>query len=324
MPNGSNSINALRAMSELRRAELKQTISELTQTLSDTTDEIKTTFSPRHLKNEARIYAREKRVRAVEAVRKNIADHPLQALAIGALAGYPLLGLVRKVPVPVALIGAGLLLARRSGAPDADKSAQPIDRPQASTEGGEGLGEAIHSAFRGARRSAVKAGISAKEALASGAASAVSGAKSTAADATARATKAGGETRDALARLVEQNPLLVAGAAMAVGGFIAASVPRSRVEEDMLTKTGAALKGAGRQAAAGVVKGAKAQAAEVAAEISSAAREEGLTPQALDEAVNDVTEKVASVVDRMVDAAIGTEPDDGGPELGDGGQNARL
>lgn len=325
MPDGSNSIDALRAISELRRAELKETISELTQTLSDTTDEIKTTLSPRYLKDEASAYAREKGTKAVEAVRENIASHPLQALAIGALAGYPLLGLVRKVPVPMVLIGAGLLLFPSTATPAANESAQPMERPDGSSpDEGEGLSEAMHSAFHGTRRSAAKAGTRAKEAFAAGAASAVSGAKSTAADATAQVAKASGETRDALARLIDRNPLLVAGAGMVVGGFIAASVPSSRIEEDVLNKTGGALKGAGRNAAAEVVKGAKVQAAEIAEDISAAVRDEGLTPEALDEAVSDVTEKVASVVDRAVDAAIGAEPADRKPEDSDGDHNARL
>ncbi|QIG50395.1 hypothetical protein G5V57_23280 [Nordella sp. HKS 07] len=272
MPDGSNSIHDLRAMSELRRAELKETLSELTQTLSDTTDEIKTTLSPRHLKDEATAYARRKSSKAVEAVKENIATHPLQALAIGAIASYPFLGLVRKVPFSMVLIGAGLLLSRTSATPVANESQHPVERPDGGPpDGGEGLGEAIHTAFQGTRRSAVNAGNIAKEAFSAGAASAVSSAKATAADVTAQAAKASSETRDALARLVDRNPLLVAGVAMAVGGFIAASVPASRIEEDVLNNTGRALKGAGRKAAAEVVKGAKAQAAEIADDISAAA-----------------------------------------------------
>src|SRR4029079_13463744 len=55
-----HSIEFLRQKSEQRRAELKETISQLSQTLSDTSDEIKTTFSPRHLTQEARAYAKER------------------------------------------------------------------------------------------------------------------------------------------------------------------------------------------------------------------------------------------------------------------------
>jgi len=324
MRDRSNSTAALRAKSELCRAELKDTVSEFTQTLSDTTDEIQTTLSPHHLKNEASAYAREKWAKGVERTKESIATHPLQALAIGALVGYPLLGLARKVPLPMVLIGAGLLLSRSSARPFANETAQPTERPDASPEGGEGIGEAVHAALQGTRRSAAEAGTRVKEAFAAGASSAVSGATSTAADVSARAAKASGQTRDALARLVDRNPLLVAGAAMAVGGFIAASVPASRMEEDLLDKTGGALKGAGRKAAAEVVKGARAQAAEIAENISSAARDEGLTPQALDEAVSDVTEKVASVVDRAVDAAIGSEPANREPKDRNGGHNARF
>ena len=227
MPDRSHSIEFLRQKSEERRAELKETISQLSQTLSDTTDEIKTTFSPRHLKREARAYAKERRARFVETLKEN----PLQAMALGAAAAYPLLGLTRRVPVPLALIGAGLLLSRRAGASSGYGAIESTGEYKSASATNRGFRDTVRSSFEDAQTSVADAGTKVKD-MASAAA----------ADAAAHAASIGNQAQDAVVGMVYRNPILVGGVAMAVGGLIAASLPASRVEQKAMGEAGAALK----------------------------------------------------------------------------------
>src|SRR4051812_39493285 len=110
-PYPSPSIQSLRHRSEQSRARLKETISQFSQALSDTTNELKATLSPYNLKEEVRTYAKKKRVDAVQALKENVTNHPLEALVIGGAVTYPLLSVFRKAPIPLALMGAGLLLS---------------------------------------------------------------------------------------------------------------------------------------------------------------------------------------------------------------------
>src|SRR5262249_36200601 len=153
--------------------------------------------SPGHLKEEARAYAMERQVKAVEAIKANVVNHPLQAMAIGAAAAYPLLGLVRRVPVPLALIGAGLLLSRKGSG-----STRSRNGGASLANRDNGFGDAVRSTLEDAQSSVAAAGTRMKDAIATGAASTASGAASAAADAAAHAARAGEEAQDAIARLV--------------------------------------------------------------------------------------------------------------------------
>jgi hypothetical protein len=323
----SPSVASLRHRSERSRAELKNTIGDLSQALTDTTDELKTTLSSHNLKQEVRAYAREKQAKVIQAMQRNVTNHPLEALAIGALATYPFLGLLRKVPVPLALIGAGLLFARNRKESTEEMRARWTGRPGDTDEitDAEGLGERLRSGLAETQDSVASAGAKARETIADMATSAVSGIQSTAQDLTAQTGKAGGHSRDAILNLVHRNPLMAGGLAMAIGGFIAASIPAFRVEERVLGKGSEVVKDTVRKAADGVVRGAKAEAAKVAENISAAARETGLTPGALDQTVDAVTDKVAAVVDRGVNAAVSAESARQQTEdSSDGDGNAKL
>lgn len=320
----SSSVESLRRKAESSRAQLKETIGQFNQALSETSDDIKTTFSPEHLKEEARSYARRKQASLVHSVRESVTNHPLEAVAIGAVAAYPLFGLLRKVPVPLALIGAGLVLARKG---NGASTSLPTDVAEAEGQEGreEGVGEKLRAGLKEAQDKIASKGAGAAESLAGMASSAVAGAQTKAQDVAAGTTKAARDAGDNLASLVGRNPLLVGGVALAVGGFIAASLPASRIEQSALRKGGDVLKDTARKAADGAVRGARAEATKFVDNISVAARSAGLTPEALDQAVDNVVDKVASVADRAVDAALGgnaskTET----VRARDGDENARL
>jgi hypothetical protein len=270
-------------------------------------------------------YAKEKQTSVVRALRTNITNHPLEALALGAVVAYPLLGVVKRIPIPLALIGAGLFLSRIGNGSNPEKAAPSGGVFQFATSDEDGPDARIRSGLKDVPGSLASAGAKAAETLADMATAAVSGVQSKTEEIAAHATKMSKDSSETLTSVVQRNPLLAGGAAMAIGGFIAASIPSFRIEESVLGRGSEALKDTARQAADGVVSGVKAEAVKVADNVTGAAREAGLTAEALGQKVDALTEKVAAVVDRGVDAAIGAQTEKAGTEdTGDGGQNARL
>ena len=87
---------------ERNRAELVNTVEELRERVT-----------PAQVKEDVKQYATQTgqhfAVNIVEKAREN----PLQAAAVAALVGYPVWHMLRSIPVPVMLLGAGALLAGR-------------------------------------------------------------------------------------------------------------------------------------------------------------------------------------------------------------------
>src|SRR4051812_47983410 len=104
------SVDQLREESERTRAALAATVLEIRGRVGETAAEIKTMVSPSHIKREIGNYVRHERESIVESVQRNARDNPLQTAAIAAAAAYPALGLLRALPMPLWLIGAGLFL----------------------------------------------------------------------------------------------------------------------------------------------------------------------------------------------------------------------
>jgi hypothetical protein len=207
------------------------------------------------------------------------------------------------------LIGAGLILARQGNGTSTSPSTN-LTEDEDQNRAEEGLGERLRAGLKEAQDTIASKSANAAESLAGMASSAAAGVQSKTQDFAATTTKAAKDTGDNLVSLVERNPLIVGGVALAVGGLIAASLPASRIEERVLGKGGEVLKDTARKAADGTVQGAKAEASRIVDDVSVAARDAGLTPEALDQAVDAVA---ASVADRAVDAALGgktskTEP----------------
>jgi ElaB/YqjD/DUF883 family membrane-anchored ribosome-binding protein len=109
------SIEELRQRSEAARADLADTVGALREKVSDTASELKTLVSPSHIKQEIKTYIRDERESLVHALERKVKENPLQAAAIGAAIAYPAWGLVRAIPTPLLLIGAGLWLTGSKG-----------------------------------------------------------------------------------------------------------------------------------------------------------------------------------------------------------------
>jgi hypothetical protein len=134
----------LRKDAARNRAEFTETVNELRAKVSDSVTEMRDRLAPDAIKAEVGDYVRTRGEMLLDKAREN----PLQAAAIGAGLAYPLLGIVRSIPAPVLMIGAGLFLlgsgtgqkvSRKAGAIARDVSAQ-------LAEGGDAARRTFHDA----------------------------------------------------------------------------------------------------------------------------------------------------------------------------------
>jgi hypothetical protein len=131
---------------------------------------------------------------------------------------------------------------------------------------------------------------------------AVKTARDTASDLTDRAGKTLMET-------VEQNPLLVAGVGLVVGGLIASALPRTAVEENLAENANKSLKNAAAAVAASQgIEAVKNIVSEVYEKAARQAEAEGLTPDALGRTAQDIGQRVRRVAESAVTTAF--EPQD--------------
>jgi len=110
-----SSVEELRRRSDQTRAELTATIQGLKDKVGDTASDLKAAISPANIKNEIKTYVRDQGESIVQSAQRKVQDNPLQALAIGAAVAYPAWGLLRSVPAPLLMIGAGLWLTSSKG-----------------------------------------------------------------------------------------------------------------------------------------------------------------------------------------------------------------
>jgi hypothetical protein len=125
----------LREESERNREALASTVGELRDRVGDTASELKTLVSPAHIKQEIKDYVRGEGESFVKSVQRKAKENPLQMAAIGAAVAYPAWGLLRAIPTPLLLIGAGLFLTSKRGQQAAkDIKAKVDDAVQQGTE----------------------------------------------------------------------------------------------------------------------------------------------------------------------------------------------
>src|SRR5712675_2076849 len=103
---------------------------------------------------------------------------------------------------------------------------------------------------------------------------------------------------------IEQNPLLVAGAGLLLGGLIASAVPRSDFEDDLVGDASTAAKRRAQAAASHGFDAAKATVGEVYDETARQAEAEGLTPDGIGKAAHDISQRVRRVAEAAVTTAF--------------------
>jgi ElaB/YqjD/DUF883 family membrane-anchored ribosome-binding protein len=122
-------------------------------------------------------------------------------------------------------------------------------------------------------------------------------ARDKASDSTERAGKAFFET-------MEQNPLLVAGVGLLVGGLIAGALPRSDIEDGLVGDASTAVKRSTQTAASRGLDTAKNAVGEVYGETTRQAEVEGLTPGGLAKAAQDIGQRARRVAESAVTTAF--------------------
>jgi hypothetical protein len=119
-------------------------------------------------------------------------------------------------------------------------------------------------------------------------------------DARQRATRTMRET-------IEQNPLLVAGAGLLLGGLIASALPKLEMEESLMGDASKEARKRAREAAARGFESAKGAADEIVTNVARKAEAEGLTPDGLAHGVRDVGQRLQRVAERGITTAFEPE-----------------
>ena len=148
--------------------------------------------------------------------------------------------------------------------------------------------------------------------IAAGASSVARNAAGAAADAGLDAAKAVRDRTSELAdragrtvfQTIEQNPLLVAGVGLLIGGLIASALPRSDIEDDLVGEASNAVKRRAQDAASEGLDVAKNAVGEVYEQASRQAEAEGLTPGGIGKAAQEISQRVRRVAESAVTTAF--------------------
>jgi len=332
MPPRDASVQELQRESERSRAALAATVEQLRDKVGDTTSEIKSRLSPGYIKQEIKDYVREERLSLTQNLQKKAKENPLQAVAVGAAIAYPALGLLRAIPVPLMLIGAGLFFTSQRGRQTASDAKLKLD--DAMQQGSEKVSELVDTAKSefNVRTAGLRSEISnatdtisakadglagraraamhdARNAVSETAANVAGSAEAGAVEASNikdAAVQRLAETKTATADFLKDNALLVAGVGAALGAFIAASLPSSDAENKLFGAGSDKLKDKARQAAAQGIDKATELAAQAAGAAATAAAREGLNSAGVQDALKTVTDGVRAVANRGLQTATGS------------------
>jgi hypothetical protein len=122
-------------------------------------------------------------------------------------------------------------------------------------------------------------------------------ARDTASDLTGRAGKT-------LLETIEQNPLVVASVGLLIGGLIASALPRSDIEDGLIGEASNSLKRRAQAAASQGIDAAKQAVGDVYDNAIRQAEAEGLTPDALGQAAQDIGQRARRVAESAVSTAF--------------------
>ncbi len=339
--NTERSLDDLRRGSERERLALATTVAALRDRVGETASEIKTLVSPSHIKQEIGNYVRQEKESIFYGLQRAAKDNPLQLAAFAAAVAYPALGLLRTLPKPLWLIGAGLFLTSRKGRRIGDDLKSQIggavqhgadkitDIAEAVQDNVQGQLDTSQQTLADAQNTAA-AKVSefadhAKTVVSDATTSFVDSAKDAAAgvsnyanDMTATTSRSANQignqlqatarnSSNAIADFVKDNSLLVAGIGAVVGAIIAASIPPSDAENRLFGSGSEKLKEKARESAAKGIEAIGELAADTAGAVAVAATSEGLHSAGVQNALNEVAEKVRTVADRGLNTALGKQ-----------------
>jgi len=139
------------------------------------------------------------------------------------------------------------------------------------------------------------------------AASATEAGLETARDVRDKASDYSSEARKRVLNTIQENPLLVAGVGLLLGGLIASALPKSELEEDLVGGAATAAKKRASEVASKGFDAAKGVAGEILENVARQAGIEGLTPDKLDESAREIGQRVRRVAESAVTTAFEPE-----------------
>lgn len=277
------SVEELRQDSEQSRAQLAATVDRLRDQITHTAEDIRSLVSPDSIKAEVSGFISHKTHGWLDALKRQAMENPMQAIAAGSALAVPALRLVRSLPLPVLMIGAGLALTSKTVRDRTAEAAAPaINRTRElfneTTEGARSAGDGMRKAMSHAQREATgiaeqAQGSAAEMAEAAGGiASDLRDRASQTADAVATKVRAGIDVGSEMAldavqrartaasdaataapiaagKAVRENAALIGGFGIAIGAILAASLPRTRTEAGVMGPASDGLKRAAGTAA---------------------------------------------------------------------------
>lgn len=318
----ARSLQQIKEETERTRAELTHTVEQLRDSVTETSRDIRERMKPAAIRSEMSNYVRTRGERWLDDLKVAVQEHPLQAVAIGGGLAYPLSRLVRAIPMPILMIGAGLYLARSGNekaltdqvSAAADGLRQRVTEQVANMQDGaaQKTGSATET-VQDAAAQATAAGQRSVEAAKDTAQGAIQSAKATASDLRDRATKTFADT-------LEQNPLVVAGVGLLIGGVIAGALPRTDLEDELLGESSQSIKRRAWSAASQGIDTATDAAGDAARRASGQAKEEGIDPEGMRDKMRDVGERVRHVAEAAVTTAF-EPPEENGQSDNQGASN---
>ena len=119
------SVEELRRDAEVARANVAEIAATLRSEIAETAQHVRESFAPSAIKAQVKDYVRDN----VHSLGQQVRTHPIEAAAVGAGLAYPLWKLLRKVPAPLLLIGAGFVLSRSPKAEEIQSAPTPLPVP---------------------------------------------------------------------------------------------------------------------------------------------------------------------------------------------------
>ena len=111
----------------------------------------------------------------------------------------------------------------------------------------------------------------------------------------------------AVSNTVEQNPLLVAGVGLLLGGLLASVLPKLDAEDALMGEASSAVKKRAQEAAARGFESAKSATDEIIGNVTQQARSERLTPDDLSRGTQDIGQRIQRVAERAVTTAFDSD-----------------
>jgi ElaB/YqjD/DUF883 family membrane-anchored ribosome-binding protein len=162
----------------------------------------------------------------------------------------------------------------------------------------ETVSNTVTDAVTGARDAVSRAASTAASAVSDAMSSSYQSSAEAAAYAREQALWAGRQTRETFAQTMERHPLLVGGVGLALGALLASAIPSTAPERRMFGETNEELQRRAREMASRGYDAAKDAATEIIDDTVRAAKDQGLSVDALRDAADELGGKMRAVAEK--------------------------